>query len=62
LLILDLDHFKKINDKHGRPIGDIVLEEVSKAIENTIRECDVAACYSSITILDIQLYKKYLRV
>ena len=45
LVILDLDHFKKINDKHGRPVGDIVLEEVSKAIKNTIRDCDVAACY-----------------
>jgi diguanylate cyclase (GGDEF)-like protein len=45
LLILDLDHFKKINDKHGRPVCDIVLEEVSKAIKNTIRDCDVAACY-----------------
>jgi diguanylate cyclase (GGDEF)-like protein len=45
LLILDLDHSKKINDKHGCPVGDIVLEEVSKAIKNTIRDCDVAARY-----------------
>ena len=46
LMILDLDHLKKINDKHGHPVGDIVLEEVSKAIKNTIRDCDVAARYS----------------
>ena len=46
LIILDLDHLKKINDKHGHPVGDIVLEEVSKAIKNTIRDCDVAARYS----------------
>jgi len=45
LLILDLDHLKKITDKHGHPVGDIVLEEVSKAIKNTIRDCDVAARY-----------------
>jgi len=31
LMILDLDHLKKINDKHGHPVGDIVLEEVSKS-------------------------------
>ena len=35
LMMLDLDHFKKINDKHGHSVGDIVLEEVSKAIKNT---------------------------
>jgi diguanylate cyclase (GGDEF)-like protein len=45
LMILDIDHLIKINDKHGHPVGDIVLEEVSKAIKNTIRDCDVAARY-----------------
>ena len=42
---MTLTTLKKSNDKHGRPVGDIVLEEVSKAIKNTIRDCDVAACY-----------------
>ena len=45
LIMLDLDHFKKINDKYGHPVGDIVLKEVSKAISNTIRESDIAARY-----------------
>jgi len=45
LMILDLDHFKKIKNKHGCPVGDIVLEEVSIAIKNTIRDCDAAARY-----------------
>ena len=45
LMILGIDHLKKITDKHGHPVGDIVLEEVSKAIKNTIRDCDVAARY-----------------
>jgi diguanylate cyclase (GGDEF)-like protein len=45
LMLLGLDHFEKTKDKHGQPVGDILLEEVSKAIKNTIRDCDVAARY-----------------
>ena len=40
LMMLDLDHFKNINDTHGHIFGDVVLSAVSNAIKKTLREKD----------------------
>jgi diguanylate cyclase (GGDEF)-like protein len=43
LLMVDVDHFKKVNDQHGHPVGDQVLREVAAAIVSTARGSDVVA-------------------
>ncbi len=45
LLLLDLDHFKQVNDLHGHPAGDRVLRQVSATLASHAREIDMPARY-----------------
>ncbi len=44
-LMIDIDHFKRVNDTHGHAAGDEVLIELAQRIESEVRASDVAARY-----------------
>jgi len=50
-LMLDLDHFKAVNDNYGHPAGDQVLRRVSAVVQEGLRRTDYAVRYGGEEIL-----------
>ncbi len=45
LTILDLDDFKRVNDKFGHAVGDLLLQTVATVLKDTVRDTDIVARY-----------------
>lgn len=55
LLMIDVDHFKTVNDTHGHPTGDLVLQKVSALIQSQCRKEDVVSRFGGeefVVLLD----------
>jgi two-component system cell cycle response regulator len=59
LLMIDIDHFKAVNDQYGHPVGDIVLRDVAKLMREALRTVDSVGRYGGEEFMVILPHTPY---
>ncbi len=66
ILMIDMDHFKMVNDSYGHDVGDIVLRDLSEVLVGNIRESDIAVRFGGeefvVLLMDIDSQKSAVKV
>ena len=55
IIMLDIDHFKQLNDRYGHEAGDMVLQELGRFLLNNVRNEDIACRYGGEEFLIIMI-------
>jgi diguanylate cyclase (GGDEF)-like protein len=58
LLLIDVDHFKGLNDQFGHDVGDLVLEELAQSINRSIRSTDIVCRWGGEEFVVLFRYTK----
>src|SRR5208337_4889161 len=53
LILMDIDHFKRVNDDYGHKAGDKCLKEIAKLIKSSLRQSDFLARYGGEELIAI---------
>ncbi len=53
VVVMDIDHFKQVNDTYGHEVGDEALKSISKVVQNAVREGDAAVRWGGEEIVII---------
>ncbi|UTI65187.1 diguanylate cyclase [Paraconexibacter antarcticus] len=61
-IVLDIDHFKQVNDRYGHLVGDAVLQEVGRRLQEAVREDDLIARWGGEEFCVLTLGARQTRV